>query len=175
VQDLKISVADLLGRPGAYRDLAVAAALEGIRTALAKVTGDPVRAQLRAESVMEGILITGRIGASTVTQCARCLIELPAATDVEVCELFVAPGHEGQDDDVYRVSGHEIDLEPMIRDALMLALPLHPLCREGCKGFCASCGADLNAGECSCTEEEADPRWAPLDALRAELEKRGTA
>jgi DUF177 domain-containing protein len=175
VQELTISVAELLGRPGAVRDVLLSAQMEGIATALARVAADPVALKLRAESVMEGILVTGQVEAGATAQCARCLVDFPADVDVDVCELFVAPAHESRDDDVYKVTGTEIDLEPMVRDALMLALPLHPLCREGCKGICARCGADLNAGECSCTEAEEDPRWAPLEALREQLEQRGTA
>jgi uncharacterized protein len=174
VQELRISVAELLGHPGALRDLQLRAPMEGVATALAWVTEAPVRADLRAESVMEGILITGRVRATTGTRCARCLVEFPSSVDLEVCELFAASGHAGEEDD-YRVSGTEVDLEPMLRDALTLALPLHPLCRQGCKGICARCGADLNAGECACTDEHADPRWAPLESLRAQLEERGTA
>ena len=175
MQELTISVAELLGRPGAVRDVRLTARLEGIATALARVSAEPVALKLRVESVMEGILVTGRLEAGATAQCARCLTNFPVDAGVEVCELFVAPGHEAGDDDVYKVGGTEIDLEPMVRDALMLTLPFHPICREECKGICARCGADLNAGECSCTEAEEDPRWAPLEALREQLEQRGTA
>jgi uncharacterized protein len=56
-------------------------------------------------------------------------------------------------------------LRPLVRDALLLELPLAPLCRPDCRGLCARCGADLNAGPCSCVADR-DPRWGALDALR---------
>jgi len=169
-----MSVAELLGRPGEYRDVRLAEPLGGVRTTLARLTEGPLRGELRAESVVEGILVTGRVSGETVLQCSRCLQEFESEVFVDVCELFVAPGHElpgGQADDAYRVTGTVISLEPMLRDAVTLALPLNPLCRADCKGLCAHCGTDLNAGECSCVEEEIDPRWAPLEQLRARLEE----
>jgi uncharacterized protein len=57
----------------------------------------------------------------------------------------------------------------MLRDALALELPLNPLCRADCKGYCPRCGADLNAGACDCTDEEIDLRWAELAVLREKL------
>jgi uncharacterized protein len=170
VQELNVSVAEILGRPGEYRDLRVDRPLPGVRTALARLAEGPVRADLRAESVVEGILITGRVRAGTVLSCARCLEEFPSRLGLELCELYAGPGHESSaEDEAYRVRGREIDLEPMLRDALTLALPLHPLCREDCPGLCPSCGRRLDVGTCDCFQDEADPRWAELDALREKL------
>ena len=174
MSSLTMSVTELLGRPGEHRDVRLSEPLEGVRTTLARLSDEPVSAALRAESVVEGILVTGSVSGGTVVQCARCLKQIDSGVEVELCELFVAPGHEVSDsgaDDTYRVTGTEIKLEPMLRDALTLALPLHPLCRADCKGICAQCGADLNAGDCSCAEDETDPRWAPLEELRAKLEE----
>jgi uncharacterized protein len=173
VQTLTVSVAELLGQPGKYRDISITQSLEDLRTALARLHDAPVSASLRAESVVEGILITGRARGHVAAQCARCLTDLGSEVEVEVCELFAAPGSEPVDEDAYRISGTEIDLEPMLRDALALALPLNPLCRRDCKGICAGCGADLNVAECVCSEDAPDPRWAALDALRARLENQG--
>jgi uncharacterized protein len=89
---------------------------------------------------------------------------------VDVCELYAGPGHEGEEDS-YEVTGTEIDLEPMLRDALVLALPLNPLCSQDCKGYCAGCGQNLNEGECTCTSDDVDPRWAGLEALRTKLDQ----
>jgi uncharacterized protein len=169
VHGLTISVAEILGRPGAYRDIRLRKSLPGVRTALARVQND-LDADLRAESVVEGVLVTGEVRGQAVHQCARCLKQLPSGVEVEVCELYYGPGHEAPaDEDAYSVKGVEIDLEPMLRDAVALALPLNPLCSEDCKGICARCGRDLNLKDCDCKEEEGDPRWAALDALRDRL------
>ncbi|MDP9068895.1 MAG: DUF177 domain-containing protein [Actinomycetota bacterium] len=169
MHELSVSVAEILGRPGAYRDIHISKPLPGVRTALARLQKD-LDAELRLESVVEGVLVTGRATGPAVLQCARCLKQLPTRVSADVCELFYAPGHEPPpDEDAYVVGGLEMDLEPMLRDALTLALPLNPLCDEDCKGLCARCGKDLNLNDCTCTEPESDPRWAALDALRDKL------
>jgi len=172
VQKFTVSVAELLGRPGEYRDISLTEPLEGVSSTLAHLDERPIRAELRAESVVEGILITGDVEAGVNARCARCLRELSTAITVELCELFVAPGHEAAGEDPYRVTGTEVVLEPMLRDAVTLALPLRPLCRPDCKGLCARCGADLNQGACDCVEDDTDPRWADLDAVREMLRER---
>jgi uncharacterized protein len=163
-----VSVADILGRPGKHKDLEVCTVLAGVGGALARLREDPVEARLRAESVVEGILLTGSVTGTAAVACARCLAERSEAISVEVCELFGTDGR-GAEEDAYPVSGTELDLEPMLRDAVALALPLKPVCREECKGLCARCGADLNAGECACAGDDVDPRWAGLAALRERL------
>ena len=170
MHDLTISVADILGRPGEYREHAIGHPLEGVSVALARLTDEPVAGTLRAESVVEGILITGGVGTAITCECARCLNTFAGEIDVDLCELFVAPGHEvPEGEDAYRFHGQEIDLEPMLRDAVTLALPLKPLCREDCKGLCATCGKDLNSETCECIQDDTDPRWAALSALRDQL------
>jgi uncharacterized protein len=169
VQDLMISVAQILGRPGARREIHLARPLEGVETALATVAETPVVARLLAEGVVEGILVTGAVEAETKLQCARCLRSFSSEVSLDVCELFVDGAGRPSDDDVYAVDGEVIDLKPMLRDVLTLALPLRPLCRAACAGLCGSCGRDLNGGPCGCSHEELDPRWAGLSALREKL------
>ncbi len=168
--DLKVSVAEILGRPGEYRPVRVDSSLEGIHTALAHLEPERVRGDLKAESVVEGILVTGRVDAATALECSRCLDRFSGRLSVEVCELFVTPGHAESADEAYEVSGTEVDLEPMLRDAVALALPLNPLCREACEGLCPTCYKRRDAGPCDCQQDDADPRWAPLSVLRERLE-----
>ena len=168
VQDFKVSVAEILGRPGSYRDIRIEDPLEDVATALARVDG-AVAAELRLESVVEGVLATGEVHAEATFRCARCLKELPSGVDVELTELFYGPGHGEGEDDAYRVTGLDIDLEPAVRDAVTLALPLNPVCKQDCKGICARCGKDLNLEGCVCAADDVDPRWAALDELRERL------
>jgi uncharacterized protein len=171
VQDLRLSVAEILGRPGEYRDVTVRRPLDGIRIPLAQLGPRGIQGELRIESVIEGVLVSGRVRGDAVLQCARCLEEFDSEVTLRVTELFAGPGHEASDDeDVYQVEGMEIDLEPMVRDAVTLALPLNPLCKQNCQGLCATCGTDLNQGTCDCKEEDFDPRWAALSDLRQRLE-----
>ena len=169
VQGFTVPVAQLLGRPGEYRDHQVSGPLDGVGTALARPAGQ-VGASLRLESVVEGILVTGTIRLEARIECSRCLEVTTGPIDASVTELYVGPGHlEASDEDTYRIEGPELDLEPMIRDAVGLTLPLHPLCREGCRGLCVQCGKNLNTGPCNCTEDDLDPRWDALADLREKL------
>lgn len=172
MQGFIYSVADILGRPGEYRDFRIVQPLQGAGTALAQLSASPVEADLRAESVVEGILVTGRARADVTFECSRCLNEFPSEIAVELLELFAGPGHEAQpEEDSYEVKGSEVDLEPMLRDALVLSLPLNPVCSLDCKGYCAGCGQNLNEGECTCAPDDVDPRWAGLEDLRAKLDQ----
>lgn len=170
MEAFKVSVAEILGQPGRYRDVELQRPLPGIHNALGELGADPIEAGLRVESVVEGVLVTGKVRARAEMRCARCLDPVRADLELELCELFVAPGHEAPaEEEVYRVRGLEIDVEPMLRDALALALPLNPVCAGDCKGMCARCGRNLNQGECDCRTDEVDPRWAGLDELRERL------
>jgi len=170
VQGFKVPIDKIIDRPGQYRDFRVQVELPEVSTALAVLTADPIDAHVRAESVVEGILVTGRVQGLARYACARCLEEMVGEIELEVCEMYVAPGREAPpEEDSYKIDGVEMDLEPMLRDAVALALPLNPLCREDCAGLCARCGKDLNEGPCGCKEEEIDPRWAALSELRDKL------
>lgn len=171
MQGFTYSVAEILGRPGEYREVKIVEPLPGAGTPLARLEAS-VEADLRAESVVEGVLMTGRAKAGVTFVCSRCLTEFPSEVSARLCELFVGPGHEvGKEEDAYEVAGTEIDLEPMLRDAIVLELPLSPVCSLDCKGYCAGCGQNLNEGACTCAPEEVDPRWAGLEALRTKLDQ----
>jgi uncharacterized protein len=122
-------------------------------------------------SVDGGIEVAADVDAPWVGVCRRCLKPLSGKLHCEVRELYrrrtpSEAGHE--DEDTYPLAGEQLDLRPLVRDALLLELPLAPLCRPDCRGLCPTCGADLNEGECACPKAETDPRWAALDALRNE-------
>ncbi len=164
-------MAEILGKPGENRPLHVSESLPDVRVSLTRLEPDAkIAADLRLESVVEGVLATGTASAPAIFECARCLKEFPGVVETEICELFAIPAHFDAEEDSYPVEGDEIDLEPMLRDALTLSLPLNPLCSQDCKGLCAHCGKEMTAEICGCTKETTDPRWAELDALRAKLE-----
>lgn len=174
MQGFMVPVAPLLGQPGEYRGVRVSGSLQGVGTSLACLTDAPVTASLRLESVIEGILASGAVHGEADVACCRCLRRARTSVDTEVTELYVAPGHEeGADADAYRIFGAELDLEPLVRDAIGLAFPLNPLCSRECKGLCARCGQNLNTGACACADDDVDPRWAPLADLREKLASDG--
>ena len=73
------------------------------------------------------------------------------------------------DSEAYVIDNDQINLLPMVRENLLLAVPLGPLCREDCPGFCPHCGKDLSESECSCDNIVVDPRWAALETLKGSL------
>jgi uncharacterized protein len=151
-------------RPGTMRVVAVSdPAPADLRTEVIGVPeGSDLRLDLRLESVLEGILVSGTVRAVAAGECARCLEPLQRPFEVELQELFAYPGHESED--TSRVDGDLIDLEPAVRDALVTELPLAPVCRPDCPGLCPECGA-LLAEDPTHQHEAVDPRWAALRAL----------
>jgi uncharacterized protein len=168
---LQIDVRDLLGQPGSSRTVRVAEPVPGLSTVLAEVPEERgVDARLLFESVVEGVLVSGPVQGRMRLSCARCLKEFDAPFSLAVQELFV-PGATSEDDEYPLVEGF-VDLEPMIRDAVILSMPFAPLCRPDCLGLCERCGGDRNLGQCRCLPET-DPRWSALVDLRIDVpEKR---
>jgi uncharacterized protein len=156
-----VEVRDLVDRPGASRELHLAQAIEELATELAEIPS-PVRMDLLLESVVEGILVSGPVSGTVVVRCARGLTEATGPFRVEVTELFARGITE--DGEEYPLQEGVIDLEPMIRDAVILSLPFSPLCRPDCRGLCERCGGNRNLDECICPPP-VDRRWAELDLL----------
>jgi uncharacterized protein len=159
-----IDVRDLLARPGGATTQRLDEPIEGLHTELADVASDaPVEGDLRLENVVEGVLVSGTLHATMIMRCARCLRDFDRSVEVDVSELF-RPDPDPEGDDYEIAPEGALDPEPMVRDAIGLALPFAPLCRPDCKGLCERCGGDRNLGECAC-EEEIDVRWAPLQGF----------
>jgi DUF177 domain-containing protein len=159
-----VDVRDLVGNPGASRSVRVDEAIDGLATQLALVPDDRlVGGTLLLQSVTDGILVSGRVSGVMTLACALCLKSFDRGFDLKVQELFVAGAQP--DDDEYPLDDAHLDLEPMIRDAVMLSMPFAPSCRPDCRGLCPRCGGDRNLGECTCTAE-IDSRWAPLSDLK---------
>jgi uncharacterized protein len=160
----RIPVTSLLRRPGASRTAELEGTLADIRGPGAEV-GDtePIAVDLVLERVSEGIVVRGPIRTRWHASCSRCLAPVGGELVVNVGELYERHPLEGE---TYLLSEDDIvDLEPLIRDALLLELPAVPLCRPDCKGLCPSCGVDHNLTSCDCTTGEPDPRWAALRSL----------
>jgi uncharacterized protein len=125
----------------------------------------PIELDLRLESVVEGVLVTGTALVQLQGECVRCLTEISDETQIDVMELFVYPGSEATEDEASRLVGDLIDLEPLVRDAVVLDLPFQPLCTDDCAGLCVTCGADLNNQPDHAHETPVDPRWERLTSL----------
>ncbi len=123
-----------------------------------------VEVRLVLRSFLGGVTATGTLVAPWRAACRRCATSIHGVLDVLVAEQF-RKGAEADDEDAYPLDDEQVDLFDLVRDAVVLELPLAPLCRKDCAGLCATCGADRNLDPCGC-QPERDPRWATLDALR---------
>ena len=153
-----VDVRDLLEQPGARLALRLDEPFGKLAVGLAEVD-TPVTGDLDVEGTSDGIVVSGKLSGGAEFTCARCLKSYEAGFEVVVSEVFA---EEPGDDEYGMDDPASVDLEPLVRDAVLLAMPFSPLCRTDCKGLCPSCGADRNLGECRCPETEIDPRWAPF-------------
>lgn len=166
-------------RPGSMRRLELTvAAPEDLGTEVIGVpAGSDLQLDIRLEAVMEGVLVSGSARGRATGECVRCLDDVDQLVDVEFQELFAYPdsrshGHpartapEGTEDDEeqYELEGELLDLEPVLRDAVVLALPFQPVCSADCPGLCSRCGARL-ADDPEHQHDDVDPRWAALQTL----------
>jgi len=129
--------------------------------------GADIELDVRLESVTEGVLVTVAAIAPVAGECARCLEPVASSVEVTCRELFSYEQEAGDgQEDGYSLDGGLLDLEPALRDALVLALPLAPRCQEDCPGLCVECGVRLaQAGPGHRHDSTVDPRWAGLRQL----------
>ena len=170
---LTIGVRELGRSPGSMRTFNEHIPVpEDFGTPLIGVTpGTDLDLELRFEAVHEGILVSGSVLVELTGECSRCLENFTEDLQVNVQELFFyeePPAGLDEDEDTQRWVEHDsIDLEPVLRDAVVTALPFQPVCREDCEGLCSECGIRL-ADEPGHHHEILDPRWAALQGLTGE-------
>ena len=133
-------------------------------------------ADVTLSAVDGGVEVSGQVSAPFTGTCRRCGRPLGGEVVTDVREVYrprSARERDGEEDEeTYELGADHLDLAPMVRDAILLDLPIAPLCQDECRGLCDRCGADLNVDPCDCTVERVDDRWAALDVLR---EPPGTA
>jgi DUF177 domain-containing protein len=168
---LVLDTRDLPRRPGSLRTvrrMAPAPADLGLELIGVPEGGD-LSLDLRLESVSEGVLVSGSVTGPVEGECGRCLRPISDTLDVAVQELFAyehsTTDETTEDDEVGRLQGDLIDLQPTLRDAVVLALPNHPLCRPDCPGLCPDCGVQWDNLPADHHHEQIDARWAALHKL----------
>jgi uncharacterized protein len=168
---LVLDTKELPRRPGALRTVKrVVPAPADLGVELIGVPeGAELSLDLRLESVSEGVLVSGTVSASTTGECGRCLRAINGTVAVPIQELY-AYEHSTTDettdeDEVGRMQGDLIDLEPVLRDAVVLALPTNPLCQDDCPGLCPECGVHWDELPADHSHQQLDPRWADLSQL----------
>lgn len=164
---LVLNTIELLRRPGSSRRIDTRIVAADVAVDDERIADDEsVDVTITVESANGGLVVRGDATTSASLVCARCLETLRATVTAEVEEVFQrVPEHP----DAVALEGEQLDLRPVVREGILLAIPVAPLCSPDCPGLCATCGAELAAGACGCVSEVGDPRWAVLDALRDEL------
>ncbi len=146
----------------------------------------PLHVDARLEKIEHRVRVDAHGKAELTVPCGRCLapvsVDLPVDFELTLVpreEYEVAPRGERddnkgpvagsfdpQDAEEEVFTGKVIDLDPLVREQLVLSLPAYPVCREDCKGLCPVCGGNLNERECGCDRHVPDPRWAGLKKLK---------
>lgn len=169
---LTVNVATLLGEPGgSVRDLA----FDGLDLDLDEdlALARPADARIRLTRTNRGLVVDGDVRATLTETCSRCLrpteVDLHPEFEEEALQTVElttgAPLDHADEPEVARLTDHhEIELEPFLREAILLAAPIAPLCRTDCPGLCSECGQELATGPHQHDEAPIDPR---LEALRA--------
>jgi uncharacterized protein len=171
---LVLDTRELPRRPGSMREVErTVPAPEDLGLELVGVpAGTDIDLRLRMESVSEGVLVSGTVTAQLSGECGRCLRPIGDTVDVTIQELYAYPDsttdETTEEDEVGRLQGDLIDLEPALRDAVVLALPNNPLCRQDCPGLCPECGAHWDDLPADHSHSRVDPRWAALKAITEE-------
>lgn len=165
---------ELIRRPGTMKNFRrVVEVPEPIGTdVIAVPMGQQVDLDVRVESVVEGVLVTGTVRTTAVGECGRCLDRVELPLDLRFQELFAytdrAAHHyevgDDENEDRQELDGHLMDLESVVRDAVVTALPFQPVCRDDCPGLCSECGVRL-ADEPDHQHDLIDPRWSALAGL----------
>ena len=120
---------------------------------------------LGVQDLASRVVIKGELKATGQVACSRCLNNFSLQWPVPV-EMLILRSHDHEEEEgsviVLAQRRGVADLQPGLRECTLLAYPQSVVCREDCRGICANCGAELNAGKCECSQETTDPRWDAL-------------
>lgn len=138
----------------------------------------PLQGHITLMRITDGILVTGTLGITLELTCDRCLDAFDISVQVVLEENFrptidiksgaALPRVSGEEFETLIDEQHILDLSEVVRQGILLAAPMHPVCRLDCAGLCPQCGQNLNEGECDCETEVLDPRWSKLQSLLSE-------
>jgi len=168
---LVISTRELPRRPGEMREVrrSVPAPADLGLPLIGVPAGSPLDLDLRMESGGEGVFFSGTVEAVVEGECGRCLRPIRDTVQAGIAELFAYPGSTTEEttdaDEIRRLDDELADLEPVVRDAIVLELPTNPVCRPDCPGLCPDCGVALDELPADHSHERVDPRWSALSGL----------
>ena len=180
-REFTLSLHELPRRSGEYRDYQLQIVLDrpfGVEM-IAIPSGTAIDLTVTATSVDEGVLMRGRVRSHAIGECSRCLDPVDMDIDQSFDELYeyeskaaALSDEDVETDQILMVVEDHVDLEIPVRDAVVLALPVNPLCEPECLGLCSICGVPYRELEPDHEHEQRDPRWGPLADLARELDER---
>lgn len=159
---LRVHALELLRQPGSSKAITTELSPDELGVEDQRLNAS-ISVDLTATATVDSIVVSGAIRAPWADECRRCLEPVADVAEAVIDEIYQ---HELTDDEAFEISGDLIDLTPAVREHVVLALPVGPLCRPDCAGICPVCGADLNARSCDCDLTVKDDRWAALADLR---------
>jgi uncharacterized protein len=162
LRPLRVNAVELLRQPGATRRIEAHIAADALGVEHAALAGDDVEIAIEVESYDDRIMVSGTVSVAWTSGCRRCLRELADVAAVAVDELHQI---ELTDPNAFAIDHGQLDLAPLVREAVLLALDDERICRAECAGLCPVCGIDRNDDACDCTTDVRDERWAALDQL----------
>ena len=163
-RDFSFGVTKLLRDPAIVRQLDMQGQIPEIFVTSSWIADtEIIKLEGLAESVHEGILVKANISTKWLGECVRCL--LPASGDLKVSVIELFEEKADPEGDTYPFDGDVVDLSEMVKDNLVLELPLVPLCKKDCQGLCQHCGQNLNLGSCECDDKVIDPIWESLSEI----------
>ena len=170
----RINLHELPRRAGEMREYSLNfPAPEDVGIPLLKIpTGEEINLDFKAESVDDGVLITGIVRSHAEGECGRCLEQVEMEIDQRFQELFLyasrAWDNPEEDDELFFLDGDVADIEIPIRDAVILSMPINPICSQDCEGLCAECGEKWRDLPDDHAHEVTDPRWTGLAGWKPE-------
>lgn len=167
-----LDTSELGRRPGTMREvqITVPAPSDLGSDVIGVSAGSPLDLDIRLEAVMEGVLVTGEVRGRAVGECVRCLDPVDLEFTTRFQELFLYPeaqasaAEAGDDEEMFVLDGDIVDVERIVRDSVVPALPFQPICRDDCAGLCAECGVRLDDHP-GHRHDSVDPRWAALRSV----------
>lgn len=170
---MRIELENLEGRKGAFAHVYQPEELNPVDERVRLTGPAEVNGQVRLEG--HEVFVEGHVETRAQVECDRCLkpVELPVSIDFALEYISGADYESGsnaalseEEMSVSVFDGAAIDVDEIVKEQILLTLPARTLCRDDCKGICPECGIDRNTGECNCTPNEVDPRWAALKDLK---------
>jgi uncharacterized protein len=165
---LLVNATELLRQSGLQRHIEAAVALSDVEVDDDRLSGD-IAVDVTLTSTVDDIEVAGRLAVAWADTCRRCLRPVAETLVIDVDERYAEADDTGMrrvDPEAFPIEHGQLDLAPMVREEVLLAVVDAPLCRPDCPGLCPTCGADLQTGACDCAGVVRDERWAALDQLR---------